>query len=204
MRTSGTAVLSAGALVLLLFTPLASANIIGWSAADDGDGALVMNAAWDDSTNTLNMSGTQYWYPGHVLGDFTTDTELDPTVWIVETVVNQTDFAWTDYHIDVTMTKPFSIVGVVSPPDWTWAITPPAPSVAGYLGTVDYYAGTNIPIGGSGTFGLVVSFAGSVQFSLEQIPTGEPAAVPVPIPGALLLGGVGVGCVGWMRRRKSL
>ncbi len=187
-------------IVLLLLTPLASASIIGWNCADDGDGALVMQAAWDGSG--LSMSGTQYWGPGHVLGDFTTDTELDPTVWIVETVNNQTGFAWTDYHISMTMNKPFDIVGVVAPADWSWAITPPSPSGPGYLGTVDYYAGTNIPIGGSGTFGLVVSFLGSVQFSLEQNPTGETATIPAP--GALLLGGVGLGCLRWMRRRKSL
>lgn len=189
------------AVVVLLFAPFASASVIGWSAADDGDGALVMQAAWDGSTSMLNMSGAQYWYPGHVLGDFTTDTELDPTVWIIETVQNQTDFAWTDYHIDITMNKPFSIVGVVTPPDWTWAITPPAQGATGYLGTVDYYAGTPIPVGGSGSFGVVVSFLGSVQFCLEQVPTGESAVVPAP--AALLLGGIGLGCVRWMRRRVN-
>ena len=189
--------------IVLFCAPFAGADITEWYCADDGDGALLVDPTWDQGTGTLYMSGTQYWGPGHVLGSFTTDTELDPTVWVVESVENQTSFAWTDYHIGVTMTKPFSIVGVIAPADWTWTITPPSENILNqWVGTLDYYAGTPIGVGDSGNFGLVVSFLGSVSFSLEQNPTGDLATVPVP--GALLLGGFGVACVSWMRRQRSL
>ncbi len=188
--------LLAGLLAILMATPFVSGNIIGAEAADDGDGAIVCTATWDPGTSTMNVDGVQYWHPGHIAGSFTTDTELDPTVWIVESVDNYTNFTWTDYHIDIGMNKPFSIVGVVAPPDWTWSITPVAsgqqlpnqpPGTLGWVGKVDYNAGTPIAPGQTGTFGLVVSFTGSVQFCTAQVPTPEPATMCLLALGGLVL-----------------
>lgn len=191
-----------GLVLVLGVTAIAQAEIIGWNCDDDGDGAIVMNSptwtalgpnAQDIEEYRLEMHGAQHWYPAHVEGDFTTDTELDPVVWIVEQVDNYTDFTWTDYHIDIGMNKEFSIIGVVAPADWTWTITPPVGGQpipnggTGWLGSVDYYAGTPIEIGQSGQFGLVISFAGSVEFCTEQIPTPEPASLVLLALGALML-----------------
>lgn len=188
--------------MVLAATTIAQAKITAWNCADDGDGAIVMQPGqWtviNEAVGTpaeyrLDISGVQEWYPAHVQGDFTTDTPEDPIVWIVEQVENQTDFIWTDYHIDIGMTKPFSIIGVVAPPDWTWAITQPVGGQpipnggTGWLGSVDYYAGTPIQIGQSGQFGLVISFLGSVEFCTEQIPTPEPASLVLLALGSLLL-----------------
>jgi hypothetical protein len=189
------------AIAAMLLAPIAGASITDWSCADDGDGLLAITAGWDGTI--LNLTGTQYGAPGHVLGSFTTDTELDPTVWIVESLDNDTGQPWSDYHISVTMSQSFSITGVISPMDWTWAITSPAPIPGNkWLGTVDYYAGTYIPPGGSGSFGLVVSFAGSVDFFIEEFPT-YPAPAAVPAPGVLLLAALGLGCLRWVRTRES-
>ncbi|MDM8005350.1 MAG: hypothetical protein QUV05_04250 [Phycisphaerae bacterium] len=192
-------------VALILAATTAQARIISWNCADDGDGAIVMDAATDGSWQVidesagaiaeyrLDLRGDQFTYPAHVVGDFTTDTPEDPIVWIVETVDNFTDFTWTDYHIDIGMNKTFSIVGVVAPPDWSSQITQPVGGQplpnggTGWLGSVDYYAGTPIPVGGSGQFGLVVSFAGSVEFCTEQIPTPEPASLILLALGSLLL-----------------
>ncbi|NLX12971.1 MAG: hypothetical protein GXY44_04850 [Phycisphaerales bacterium] len=190
-----------GIAAILAATSMASAEIIDWDCFDDDDGAIVMDtgaSVWTQLGDTggiptyqLDMFGTQNWAPAHVEGWFETDTEEDPIVWLVQTVDNQTTFAWTHYEIIIGMPQAFSIIGVVAPPDWTWAITAPVSGQpipnggTGWLGSVDYYAGTPIPVGGSGTFGVILQFDGSVQFCTEQIPTPEPVTA-----GLLALGGL--------------
>ena len=39
--------------------------------------------------------GPQYWSPGHMLGDFTTDRRKTPTVTMITLVDNDTAFTWT-------------------------------------------------------------------------------------------------------------
>src|SRR4030042_1429330 len=115
-------------LFVLASTSLVSASIIDWNCDDDGDGAIVMSYAdliGSGGDYTLEMDGKQYWYPAHMEGDFTTDTELDPTVWLIEEIENDTTFAWTDYHITIGMDKTFSILstGLVAPTGRATVIT---------------------------------------------------------------------------------
>jgi hypothetical protein len=168
---------------------LASADIVDWQCQDDGDGAITMDSALfsgEAGEYTLDMTCSQYWYPGHMSGDFVTDTPYDPTVSLIQIINNDTDFIWTDYHIAIGMPQEFSILGAFGPTDWTWSITAPTSGLPlpgdvspgdGWVGAIDYYAGTPIPPGQSGMFGLVVSFQGSVSFYTEQVPTPEPASV---------------------------
>ena len=119
-------------MLMMSGAPLVSADIIGWDLDDDGDGAVEMDwATWDSGTYTVAEQCVQNWWPGHLLGSFTTDTEEDPTVWIRNTVINDGDvqpFIWTDFHINIYMSKPFTILTatVPEPADWTvFGITQP-------------------------------------------------------------------------------
>ena len=189
-------------ILLLVTTSSVSANIISWSCADDGDHAIVMSGGTLTQLAAgeyeLSMNCTQYWAPGHIAGDFTTDTEEDPTVGFLEDVSNDTGFAWTDYHIDFGMTKSFTILSATAPSGWTYVITQPAanqplpantPPGLGWVGEVDYYQGTGSPIAinDDGIFGLKVVFSGSVSFYTADTPTPEPATIGLLGLGALVL-----------------
>jgi hypothetical protein len=154
---------------------------------------------WEEigsSEYRLTMAGVQDWWPAHVEGDFTTDTELDPKVWLIQTVENSADIqplVWTDYHITIGMTKPFTLSDIVAPDDWTWLITQPVAGQpmpnggTGYVGIIDYYGGPAINPGESGDFGFAMTFVGSIAFCTEQIPTPEPASMSLLALGALTL-----------------
>jgi hypothetical protein len=188
-------------LVIMLTAISANASIIGWNCDDDGDGAIVIGGQPAFSTGqdeyTLTWDCVQNWYPGHVLGDFTTDSELDPTVWIAETVQNQTAAAWSGYQIKVTMNKTFSIsTSVIAPDDWTYQISQPTQiSPTSWVGIINYSVGTGnaIAIGDSGDFGFKMSFLGGVAFCTEQI--------PVLVPEPMTMGLLALGALA-LRRKK--
>lgn len=186
----------------VLFCGTANASIIQWSAADDGDGGIVCPPqSWSGvaSTVTIAMTGNQYFGPAHILGSVTTDTEVDPTITLRTAVDNDTSFAWTGYHVNVAMNKPFTISAeqVFLPSDWSIAISsqPVLQSsgqwVGQYLGQLDLTGGAAIPVGGTLDFGYSATFIGSVQFCQEFIPVPEPT----------LLGLATIGLLGLIRRR---
>jgi hypothetical protein len=198
-------------LLLLFAVPTVNAAITSHSCADDSDGAIIMTSpSWTDNGNkdyTLSMNCAQWGFPddsaapGHLAGDFQTDTELDPTVRILEDITNDTTFAWTDYHITIGMTQSFSFLGLTAPAGWAASIVGPAAGYIpnggpmGYVATINYVMGTGgspIDIGGDDIFGFKVSFLGSTNFSTEQIPTPEPTTI-------LLLG---LGAMSVIRRRR--
>lgn len=193
--------------VLLSLASISSASITDWSCGPDTDGAIDCTAGWNSGSYTLTITGTQYWGPGHMVGDFTTDTDEDPTVGMVNYIDNDTDFAWSDYHVTIYMSKTFTISGayVGYPTDWTPnTVTVQPPPLAGdfvdshgthwpYAGTVDYFAGTDVQIGGMLVFGYAISFAGGISYEQEMYPTPEPATISL-----LVLGGLAM-----LRRRRK-
>jgi len=176
---------------------VANASIIGVTAADDGSGAFVCTS-WDFvRPDSMYISGDQHRVNGHVLGAVTTDTPEDPIIWVRNTVGNDMAFNWTDFHIEVTMDKVFSILATGAPTNWTTVVTAPALQLDGtYLGKIDYYQSTGSPIaiGDDGEFDYKLSFAGSIAYNQQMTPT------PEPLTAVLLAGGA---LVTLLRRRRG-
>ncbi len=197
MKTSNIALLVSAVLSV---SSIANATIAIYTYGGDGDGAIVTSQyTWENPSETLTIAGHQYGFPADIVGDFRTDTPLDPTMTLRTAVDNDTTFAWTDYHVTVYMSSPFTIASptVYSPGDWTSTITQqPVWDGTRFQGQVDYFAGTPVSIGGTIDFSYQISFSGSTQYSFCQ------TLVPTPEPGTVTLLGIGALLFGVMRRRS--
>jgi hypothetical protein len=204
------------AFIFLAFTSFCSADLIPnlSSCADDQDGVLTCTGVFGDKIEgefPLLIDGVHHDYnfvteqselAGHVVGNFITDG-YDPILRVTNYIDNDTDFAWTDYHVKVSMGIPFSVNAVtVANENWTTVpVAPPAFNATEvtpgkYVATFDYYAGTPVGIGETFEFGYKLQFNGSaIGYCVEMTPTPEPASL------VLLLTGLAIGGFVWMRRR---
>jgi len=102
------------------------------------------------------------------------------------------------------MNKPFSFSNVgVANSLWTFNTTAPTNNGVVWIGYIDYYAGVPVPsISGTLDFNYSITFAGSVSFQEELMPS------PVPEPttaGCFLLGLGALVCWGrFIKTRRSL
>lgn len=160
------------------------------------DSASIQNGdvGWADDGNydyTMMITGTQSQSPGIVTGSFT-EAPDDPNIWVINGFENDTNFAWTDYHVVVSMDHPFDLsnAAVDSPNDWNatpMLVTPAVLNGSKYVGYVDYTAGTPVPTGGELDFRYKISFTGysSTQYSQELYPTPEPGTLLLLVCGVL-------------------
>ena len=152
-----------------------------------------------DEGYDFTISGTQHFGPAHVSGDFCTDTELDPTVRILQDITNDTTFDWTDYHITIGMTKSFTISAPVAPAGWDATIIAPLPNLplpgdispgTGWVGTINYVKGLSgdpVVITDDAIFGFKIVFTGTTNFYTAQTPTPEPTTITLLGLGAIAL-----------------
>jgi hypothetical protein len=178
-----------GVLAIAAAGPLASAAVVG--TAQQGSGLTLNNWVWtqiDTDTYLLELDETVHGVPASVTGDITADG--DPRVWIRKSVENDTTFAWGYYHIDICMPVTFDILQITDPD--TWSHLEPGPAVlqenGRWLASVDFQGGDPIAIGEWGEFGILVSFAGTVDYCVSQVPIApEPASLLLLAVGGLLL-----------------
>ena len=128
---------------LLAGAGLSRADIIGNSIADDGDGVMTCYTygflKTGDHAFQLSIDGSQNrWDYGHIQGDIFTDTDTDPTLALFNSIDNDTAYDWGDYHVKVTMNKPFSFSNVgVANSLWTFNTTAPTNNGVVWIGYID-------------------------------------------------------------------
>ena len=208
-------------LTLVVFCSPTRASITGAWWWDDGDGALVcggtnLTLSGDATSGTLTMWGTQYWGPGHMVGTIKTTGGSDPRLTLGSSVINDTNFAWTAYTVNVYLSSIFTIANsgslaayVDNPPNSDWSVTSitepslsyqvPSGQFAGdYEGTLYLSGGTPVAISGELDFGYTIQFSGASHYTIGQ------EVIPVPEPGTFGLVALSagmLGALGLIRRR---
>lgn len=192
--------------ISVLFAPISFADVAGMemTAGDDISSLYLEDGTWDmgeDWGYILNPPNAEAWMievwigsdPVDFLSTVFTDG-IDPDVEISKTVTNETDFAWTDFHIELTPNEGegdlfifedsvssdrFSDIEIMNNDDGSavmWFFT-------------DFGAGdTPVLFGEMVTFEYTFNISGDPDFGYRtvQLPTLEPTSLVLVLAGAAL------------------
>lgn len=228
MATKRLYVLSA-ILVGVSIVPLAASPTLYSGSLSVGGGGLVANALWNNPTTTLSWSVDNITTPGlwHYEYHFVVP-ERNISHMLIEVSDDDPGPAFTSANLFNLNTDPADFLGPVAIQLWTaqqgnTGIPGPMYGIkinqnVGYTDVTVGFDSNRLPVWGdfyskNGNLpGQIVIYAYNSGFSLND-PTVAPhdgseqghLLVPdslIPAPGAVLLGSIGVGFVGWLRRRR--
>lgn len=162
-----------------------------WDEGPDGDWYYSVSPT--DSTYG-ELSAYEHWISGNsVVFDMGVEADEDPDVTITKTLNNDTNFAWTDFHIDLIPVPGFGPI-VVYPgsvgssrfSDFVVTNNPDGSAEIDWF--TDAGAGdTPVEIGQFVSLFFTFNIPGTVAFTMIQTPTPEPASLALMLIGGLAL-----------------